>query len=272
MDQRYAAAGAVLPGYQSASQAAQARLAADFQQQQAFLAAAALAEILRLWGLLRLGDVRSSWPVIRTALATLIRDRFNVSAAAGNAYYLQARSAAGVTGDLPLLELPPVPDEQLITATLDSTGPYTLLAKIRAAEQPAQAAQVTAVRLSGASTRLILNGARQAVVQAVRQDSKGVAWMRVTAANPCAWCAMLASRGPVYKTAQEAGFKAHNHCRCTAQAVFSASDAAALRDNDLYQQWKQVTEGLSGKSALRAWRRYWDAAHPGVPGVMTPAA
>jgi hypothetical protein len=40
--------------------------------------------------------------------------------------------------------------------------------------------------------------------------------------------------------------------------VFSTQDAEALRDNDLYRQWKQVTKGLSGRDARNAWRRYWD--------------
>ena len=125
--------------------------------------------------------------------------------------------------------------------------------------------------MSGAATRLILNGARTAVLQAVQQDSKAVAWMRVTASNPCAFCAMLASRGAVFKTEAQAGFMAHNNCRCTAAPVFSQQDAEALADNDLYQQWKKATAGHSGKYALRAWRRYWDAQHPDAPGQMQEA-
>jgi hypothetical protein len=259
-------------GYETASQAAQASITEAFRAQQAFLAAIAIRDILSIWGLLSLRDVRSSWPAVKVALASLIRDRFGMAGAAGNAYYLQVRSAAGVLEDVPILELPPALDEALITATLDSTGPYSLLARIKSGQQVTEAVQNTGVQLSGAASRLILNGARMAVLTAVQEDSKAVAWMRVTAANPCSWCAMLASRGPIYRTEASAGFKAHNNCRCVAQACFSAEDAEALRDNDLYQQWQQVTQGHSGKYALRAWRRYWDAAHPEAPGVAQPGA
>lgn len=245
-------------GYETASQAAQASLAEQFRMQQAYAATQAILDVLGIWGLLKLGDIRSSWPAIRTALAALIRDRFATAAAEGNAYYLQARSAAGVLGEAPSLVLPLMPEDALIQATLDSTGPYTLLAKIKAAEPVPAAAQSAGTKMSEAATRLILNGARQAVLQSVKDDSQAVGWMRVTASDPCAWCAMLASRGPVYKSEASASFDAHYRCRCSAQAVFSREDAKALRNAPLAQEWQQATEGYSGKDALRAWRRYWD--------------
>jgi hypothetical protein len=160
-------------------------------------------------------------------------------------YHAQAPIAAGITGPPPVVALPP-PSPALVTATLDSTGPYALLGRIKKAQPLELAMQNTSVTLSGAASRLVQNGARQVVLAAVQADPEAVAWMRVTAANPCSWCAMLASRVD-YKTEQSAGFKAHSHCRCVAMPIWSAKDAEALRDNDLYQQ-----------DALNAWRRHWD--------------
>ena len=260
-----------MQGYGTASQAAQASLAEQFRMRQAYAATQAILDILGIWGLLKPGDIRSSWPAIRTALAALIRDRFATAAADGNAYYLQARTAAGVLGDLPEMSLPPMPEDALIQATLDSTGPYTLLAKIKAAEPVAQAAQTTGTKVSEAAARLILNGARQAVLQAVTEDSEAVGWMRVTASDPCAWCAMLASRGAVYKSEESASFDAHYRCRCSAQCVFSREDAKALRNAPLAQEWQQATAGYSGKDALNAWRRYWDGKDRDVIAVPSVA-
>jgi hypothetical protein len=262
---------------ESATLAAQSGIAQQFRDQQAFISAMVIADIFATWGLLNLRDIRSSWPTVRTALAALIRDQFAQSAQAGAAYFREARSAAGiVTLGEPApftAALPAAPVQELITATLDSTGPYALLARIKQGQDVAEAAQKAGVVMSGAASRLILNGARQAVLQSVQADSKAVAWMRVTASDPCAFCAMLASRGAVYKTEQAAGFLAHSACRCQAQAVFSKNDARALRDNDLAAQWKQATRGLSGKDAMNAWRRYWDAQHPEAPHQITePAA
>lgn len=265
----------VLPparSYPTASTAMQAYLADAFRAQQAYLAGVAIRDILAIWAQLDLGDVRASWPALRTALAALIRDRFAVNAAAGNAYFLQARSAAGVTEEIPLLSLPPALDEELIDITLDSTGPWGLLARIKTATQTVpQAVENTGVILSGAGSRLILNGARQAILQSVQEDAAAVAWYRVTAADPCSFCAMIASKGAVFKSEQAAGFLAHNRCHCSAAPAFSAEDVKALRDNDLYQQWKQATRGYSGKNALNAWRRYWESTHPGVLGAPVAA-
>jgi hypothetical protein len=259
----------VAASYPTASLAAQAYLAESFRSQQAFLAGQVIAAILAVWAQLDLKDVRSSWPALRVALAALIRDRFTASAAAGNAYFLESRLAAGVTGAVPPLGIPGPPDEALIQATLDSTGPWRLLATIKTATQTVpQAVQNTGVVMSGAGMRLVLNGGRQAILQAVQDDARALAWMRVTAANPCAWCAMLASRGAVYKSQQTAGFLAHSHCRCTGQAIFAESDGTFLAENGrLQQEWQRATKGLSGRNARNAWRRYWNAEHPDAVGV-----
>jgi hypothetical protein len=251
-------------GYSTASQAAQASLAEQFRMQQAYGSTQAMLAILAVWGLLDLRDVRSSWPAVRTAITALVRDGFTTAAREALAYYEQARAAAGVAEELPPLAIPDLPSPDLITATLDATGPYTLLGKIKAAEPVQQAAQTAGVRLGGAASRLILNGARQAVLTSVDSDAKAVGWMRVTASDPCAFCAMLASRGASYKSEQAAGFLAHNHCRCSAAPCWSREDAKALRNGPLAQEWQKVTQGLSGQDARNAWRRYWDAEHPSL--------
>jgi hypothetical protein len=261
-------------GYSSASAAAQAYLAQAFHAQQAYLAMAVVREVLAIWSQLNLRDVRSSWPVLRAALAQEIRSQYVLSAQQANSYFLQSRSAAGVMTPPPDLAVPPPPVQELITAVTDSTGPYRLLASIKSASLPLeQAVQNTGVVLAGASTRLVLNGGRQAILSAVQADQKAIAWMRVTAANPCAWCAMLASRGAVYRSEASAGFSAHGHCRCTAAPVFSENNAGFIAQNNLLQQeWKRVTRGHSGKYARRAWRRYWDKQHPDAPGASESVA
>ena len=93
-------------------------------------------------------------------------------------------------------------------------GPWNLLGKIKQGQQVATANENTGVQLSGAAQRLISNGARQAVMESVKADPEAVGWMRVTSANPCAFCAMLSGRGFVYKTERTASFQAHSHCAC----------------------------------------------------------
>jgi hypothetical protein len=83
---------------------------------------------------------------------------------------------------------------------------------------------------------------------------------QTTSGHPCAFCAMLESRGAIYKTERTAAFQAHNHCACVPVPVFTKEDIKLLRDNDLYLEWQKVTKGYSGRDALNAWRRYWDKA------------
>lgn len=93
-----------------------------------------------------------------------------------------------------------------------------------------------------------------------RRDRRGnlivrpFAFARVCHPNkngPCGFCAMLASRGPVYKTSQSAGQRAdkfHRNCFCTVVPVFTSRDWEGksqhvdfehvyndvVRDNDLH--------------------------------------
>lgn len=255
----------------SASLAAQAALVTRFYASQSFLAASSIRDVLAIWSQLNFQDVRSSWPALRTALSSLIRDRFRQSVAEGADYYRQARQAAEVPGEAHIIE-PELPSADLIDGTLDSTGPWGMLGKIKQGQQVTQAADNSGVRLAGASSRLIQNGARQVVLHSVDGDAEAVGWMRVTQGNPCAWCSMLASRGVSYKTKASAGFEAHEHCNCKPMAVFSRSAAKASHDNPLYQQWQQVTKGYGGRDALNAWRRYWDAQQNRDGVIVRPAA
>ena|ERR1035441_1058414 len=264
-------AQATAAGSASASLAAQSSLAAGFYAAQALLAAIAIRDVIQIWQQLNLRDVRSSWPALRTALAALIRDRYGMSVTQAAQYYGQARWAAGVRGVAPVV-IPDTMPEPLITATLDSTGPWSLLGRIKQGQTVTEASDNTAVTMSGAASRLIQNGARQVVLQSVAADAKAVGWMRVTSSNPCAFCAMLSGRGFTYRTEASAGFEAHNHCQCVASPAFSKEDADAMKDNDLARQWKQATKGLSGADALKAWRQHWNAQQNRDGVRVLPAA
>jgi hypothetical protein len=247
--------GQPLPGTQDAK--AQAR---DFQTGQAILAALLIRDVIGLFLGLGTRDVRMSWPPLRDAIARLIRERFNLSAALGAAFYGEARQLANAPGHFDA-SIPPVPSDLRILGTLDATGPYSMLKSIGNGTPVGQALQDAAVRVSGAASYLALEGARELITQSVQQDPEALAWMReTTSGRPCSFCAMLESRGAVYKTAISAGFEAHNHCQCVPVPVFDKDTIKLLRDSDLALQWKKVTKGLSGRDARNAWRRWWDKA------------
>lgn len=110
--------------------------------------------------------------------------------------------------------------------------------------------------LSASSSRLVLAGERDTVMGTVRESGVIVGWRRVTDADPCAFCALLASRGAVYSKTT-VGFQAHDGDECTAEPLYEHEDEppSVL---DLQEQWRQATEGTSGAASIRAWRRHWD--------------
>ena len=145
-------------------------------------------------------------------------------------------------------------------ADVDTTAPAVDVDELRD-----DAHRRAGTRQAAAAERLVMNGARSAVWSTAQRDRRVVGYARLSrTGTPCGWCAMLISRGAVYKSQRSAeyadGDKYHDNCHCTAEQVFTrdqftGSDLFAL--NRRYGVlWPQVTKGLSGKAALRAWRRF----------------
>jgi hypothetical protein len=237
---------------------------AEYQAAQNLLGVTLIRDILARWNLtaMDLGRIKRIWPQIRAGIAAAVDNKHDVFWNMGLRFFAQVRGASGITSPVP--EVLPVPlPPALVQATLDSTGPWTMLRAVSKSVPPGQAADIAAVRLSGAASRLAIQGARQAVLAAVQADPAAMAWARGLGPRPCYFCAMLASRGPVFKSEASAGFEAHNHCMCYAIPCFSAGQGAPGWQQ-LQDDWQRVTKGLSGQDARKAWRHYWDSGHPAV--------
>jgi hypothetical protein len=102
--------------------------------------------------------------------------------------------------------------------SLQVTG-YVTTERLRALKH-ANAGRVALVRVSGAVTRRMLDGGRETLLVSVRRDRRAQGWAQVTSAEPCEFCAMLASRGVVY-TATSGVFQAHDHCGCGLEPRFA---------------------------------------------------
>lgn len=157
---------------------------------------------------------------------------------------------------------------------LDQLGPLNLDRKTGVLDHSAPAVQVDAqrreahaqagARQAAAAERIAMNGARSTVWANADRDRRALGYIRVsTTGTPCGWCAMLISRGAVYKSKRGAeysdGDKYHDNCHCIAEPVWTAEQAGSDRyalNRTYAQQWPQVTRGLSGKAAVSAWRRF----------------
>lgn len=242
----------------------QQQLAMAYRAQQAALAATVTKQTLGLWTQLFRPDDAAVWRALLGLLRTLVGSRRDASSRLAVVYYGRARQDAGVaTPFMPQLAAPA--PAGLVDATAGITGPGAFRRSLRAGHTADRARRNAGVQLAGAMQNLVADAGRDTIRDSVADDLDAIGWVRITDAKPCAFCALLAGRGPVYQTRQTAAFQAHAHCRCVAAPVFSRDEAWLGHSKDLAEQWQQVTAGHSGKDAINVWRRHWEGQRAGEP-------
>lgn len=112
---------------------------------------------------------------------------------------------------------------------------------------------------AGMLARHVEQAGRDTVAAVTDLDPVALGWARVpTGRETCAFCWMLASRGPVYGGTESTGEMTdwHDRCDCQVTPVFDAAtwDGRA-RYLAAHQVWTDVTAGHSGRDALNAFRR-----------------
>lgn len=243
------------------------RLTQAYRVDAAALRAAAVRDVLAVWPMLDPRDIDRSWQALRVALQAIVDSKRVTAARLAADYLRQFRELEGVAGDLSVL-LADTPDLAALEVSLRATGPATVQRALSAGLTPALAAARALVTVSGAVSRVVLDGGRQTVLLTVEADRRALGWMRVTHGKTCAFCAMLASRGPVYKT-RKSGISTgdprgkparfHDHCDCTVEPVYSPDTAWPAASVHADKLWAQSTRGVSGKDAINAFRVAYEA-------------
>ena len=148
-----------------------------------------------------------------------------------------------------------MPTDAVVTS-LTVTGPV-MAARLLATGSPTSAVRRQVVAGSAAAAaRHALNGGRRALLESARSDPAARGWIRVTDGDPCAFCAMLAGRGPVYGDTT-ATFSAHDRCGCTAELIYRDDHVwpgRAREFADLYDE-----SAATQPDPLQAFRRAYDA-------------
>lgn len=213
---------------------------------------------------------------MRLAVALIGRER-KKSIQLTRAYYPRFRELE--IPDAPKFELPEIPelDVPKIETSLRVTGPIAYQKKVAAAKQLdltpelerafldeafATAAQTT----SAAAVRHTLDGGRDQMRAAADADQKVIGWARVTRDAPCFFCAMLASRGPVYgdKVFADSNSlftgagtaKVHDACQCTMEPAYSRKGDWPGRGRDFEALWIQASTMSTGgpREDMKAFR------------------
>lgn len=245
------------------------RLTEAHRSEQAAIRARVAADTAAAWRLLNLADLDASTPGWLAVMLALIGVHRADSAQAAARYYREHRAAelADQPGEHPPAadvrpERHAVPNRPAATTSLLVTGPSAIKAATSRGVPPEQASATALARVTGAAARHALAGGRAVLREAVAADPAALGWIRVTDADPCGFCAMLASRGPVYKTRDAAqwadgtaGQAFHDGCACTVEPVYDLSAPWPGRAAEFAALWADATAGLSGAEARNAFRR-----------------
>lgn len=217
------------------------------------VASGTVRDLLRLWALVDPVDLGGTIdPFARAGLA-LVQAGRRASASAAQRYYVAFRQTEGIRGTIVVTTAVSPPDEFVAGALRGGGLAGIRNARLRGADVTT-AHQNGFVKMSGSAVQLVAGGGRETLLDAIRSDPEAQGFQRVTDGSPCAFCAMVASRGIVFKEEATAGFEAHGHCGCTAEPAFEGSRVRP--DNARFAaEWRDATQGLSGSEALAAYRR-----------------
>ncbi len=193
-----------------------------------------------VWPLLDPVDLDGTFPRwSRTALEAL-RDQFDTSSRLGSTYLTTFRALEiGLEGG-PSVPVSPVLNLEQTITSLYVTGPIEAKKQISTGASVEEAMQRAAAASAASGMRHALTGGRAAILDGLEADSAARGWARVTSSKCCAFCAMLASRGPVYTTRQTGAFRAHDSCACTVEPVYRPDAEWPTGSRRYADLWKQA--------------------------------
>jgi hypothetical protein len=249
------------------------RLIETHRRDQAAIRAAFAAEFTIAGRILDADRLDASTPAWLSVAEELVRQSRAQSAERAASYYdAQRRAELGALDALDVAPftpgLSPDPDGAALRTSLLVTGPVTAKRLIGDGAPPREATRAAVTRAEGAGARHVLGGARDTITGATAADPVAIGWARVTDGHPCWFCAMLASRGPVYKSTASGLFKRgdertkyHDGCGCEVVPVYSLLDRGPDASAQFRTLWNDVAAGLPAADARLAFRRAIDAGH-----------
>lgn len=226
-------------------QAAQARLI------QAALTNSLTRDVTQLWPTLDPKSLDRTYPTWLQRMSALINRYRGMSGLAAGIYYGDTREAiTGLTTPVDLIQHAGPADPDWLSSGLGYSGPGLLN---NPAAQPGSALSIT----QGTATRMVADAGRTTVIDTVHADPEAVGWYRLTDGQPCAFCALLASRGIAYKSQKSADFKAHNDCGCVAAPAFSRGQTLPQISQTADSIYTDQVSHLPNSQRLAAFRKAW---------------
>jgi len=228
--------------------------------------AAAMLDVTKLWPALDPKRLNETWPGWIRAMMLVTKNYYaQSSVAAGASYRLAREDATQSPAPQRLVKLAPTPDEQWMYKAYGYAGPGMLN---KDTAQPGTALSTTL----GTTARIVMDGGRTTTLDTVAADPVAHGWYFKTDGDPCWWCAMIASRGFVFKEhsfdvsdARHLGAetnnsaKVHNHCACVIVGVFSKSHTLPDISQEAQQVYADSSGDVRGADKRTAFRDAWNA-------------
>lgn len=209
-----------------------------------------------LWNILNFDGTRilnvDEWV---EAVSILLTRQHQVSAATARSYYTTFRLTEIGEAGLTRLGIPTLPLGAAQTSVM-VTGPVRVrqgLARGLTIDEAARKARVASAR---EAMRIALDGGRDQVTQAVSQDRRALGYARTGSGSPCAFCAVLIGRGPVYRDERSGSFQSHAGCGCSAEPVYSRDQPWPPGAREIRDLYNQSTRGE--RDQLTAFRRAYE--------------
>jgi hypothetical protein len=234
--------------------------------------AGSLTNLIKMWQVVDVTNLGDTIDVFTRAALLLTKQGFTVSAdLSANYYQLFRRVELG--GEVAAVKAAPLADD-VLAGQIRGAALSGIINARRAGRTVEGAARNGLVKVMGTVGKLVQLGGRMTITDSVRADPKAKGWMRVTSGSPCAFCAMISSRGPVFKSEKAATFETHDHCSCSAEPYYTGNDESAtakqqgddhLDDYRAAQDWARRTGTLSSgtsNNALNNYRRFIAAGKP----------
>lgn len=177
-------------------------------------------------------------------IAPEVQAAYALSAQTAERYYRAFRDAERVPGQSPGVMVD-IPDAPGLVAAMSRYGPDMadrLLAS-GLSEDAASSRILTALGLQ--LTKHVLAGGRDTLDAAMTVDGRALGYQRVASGSCCAFCAMVASRGPIYGSRDRAGDgkQWHPGCKCSVEPVFSRATNMPKNSEKYARVWAEVGTG-----------------------------
>jgi hypothetical protein len=211
-------------------------LTAQHQRSQLQLRARMFLAFARLWPIWQEED-ETTFSQLVDATYPLMVVGYGLSRTLAASYYQAFRFAEGIPGEARPVLASDI-ERRKGAGTLFVVGRETNREAIRSGRRPNDAREMALVAMSGQVTEQILEGGRETVIASVAADREARGWARIAGPDCCAFCAMLAGRGPAFKSAGTASFEPHLHCACGVEPAFAdyQMPEQSRRYGDLYNQ------------------------------------